>query len=43
MVIPVGLPYMPQELMVVEKDQAGIYQSRNVLPVSFVPFTHEQH
>jgi len=40
MVIPVGLPYMPQELMVVEKDQAGAYQNRNVLPVSFVPFTH---
>jgi len=43
LVIPIGLPYMPQELMVVEKDQNGMCHARNVLPVSFVPFTHEQH
>ncbi len=43
LVIPIGLPYMPQELMVVEKDQNGMCHARDVLPVSFVPFTHEQH
>jgi len=41
LVLPVGQPYMPQELMVVEKDQNGICHARNVLPVSFVPFTRE--
>jgi len=41
LVIPIGQPYMPQELMVVEKDQAGMCHARNVLPVSFVPFTRE--
>lgn len=43
LVIPIGPPSMPQELMVVEKDENGICHARNVLPVSFVPFTHEQH
>ncbi|MDD3813904.1 MAG: protein-L-isoaspartate(D-aspartate) O-methyltransferase [Desulfocapsaceae bacterium] len=39
LIIPVGQPYMPQELLVLEKDQQGMFSSRNVLPVSFVPLT----
>ncbi|MBU0664268.1 MAG: protein-L-isoaspartate(D-aspartate) O-methyltransferase [Proteobacteria bacterium] len=39
MIIPVGSPYVVQELLVLEKDQQGIFTTRNVLPVSFVPLT----
>jgi len=39
LVIPIGLPYMHQELMVVEKDINGQCHTRAVLAVSFVPFT----
>lgn len=39
MVIPVGLPYMPQELILVEKDKKGKVQARDVLSVAFVPMT----
>ncbi|MDO8947034.1 MAG: protein-L-isoaspartate(D-aspartate) O-methyltransferase [Desulfocapsaceae bacterium] len=39
LIIPIGQPYMPQELLVLEKDQQGIFSTRNVLPVSFVPLT----
>lgn len=39
LVIPVGLPYMHQELMVVEKDATGHCHTRPVLAVSFVPLT----
>ncbi|MFH2123291.1 MAG: protein-L-isoaspartate(D-aspartate) O-methyltransferase [Pseudomonadota bacterium] len=39
LVIPVGMPYMPQELQVLEKDETGVLTTRNVLPVSFVPLT----
>jgi protein-L-isoaspartate(D-aspartate) O-methyltransferase len=39
MVIPIGLPYMPQELMVVEKDEEGETRTRSVLGVAFVPLT----
>lgn len=35
--IPIGLPYMPQELMVVEKDAAGKCRTRSVMGVAFVP------
>ena len=41
LIIPIGLPYMPQELMVLEKDQKGVFSTKDVLPVSFVPLTRE--
>jgi protein-L-isoaspartate(D-aspartate) O-methyltransferase len=37
LVIPVGLPYMPQELMLVEKDEQGKTHPRDILGVAFVP------
>jgi protein-L-isoaspartate(D-aspartate) O-methyltransferase len=42
LVIPVGLPYSYQELMVVEKKANGEIEARNVLGVSFVPLTRER-
>ena len=39
MVIPVGTRFQTQYLTLVEKDQAGIVTTRQVLPVTFVPFT----
>lgn len=39
LVIPVGLPYMPQELLLVEKDHTGQLRSREMLGVAFVPMT----
>jgi protein-L-isoaspartate(D-aspartate) O-methyltransferase len=39
LVIPVGLPYMSQQLMVVEKDTAGATSTRDILGVAFVPLT----
>jgi len=39
MVIPVGLPYMPQELMLLEKNEKGEIRTRSVLGVAFVPLT----
>lgn len=39
LVIPVGLPYCHQELMVVEKKQNGEIKTRDVLGVAFVPLT----
>lgn len=41
LVIPVGLPYMPQELFVLEKDEEGNFTTSEVLPVAFVPLTGE--
>ncbi len=41
LVIPVGQPYMPQELMLIQKDEKGEFTSKNILPVAFVPFTGE--
>jgi protein-L-isoaspartate(D-aspartate) O-methyltransferase len=41
LVIPVGLPYMPQELMLVEKDAEGGIHSRDILGVAFVPLQQE--
>ncbi len=41
LIIPVGSPYVVQELLVQEKDEKGIFSTRNVLPVSFVPLTRE--
>lgn len=37
LVIPVGLPYSYQELMVIEKQADGKIEARNILGVSFVP------
>ncbi len=37
MVIPVGLPYMHQELMLVVKEQDGTTRTETVLGVAFVP------
>ena len=37
LVIPVGLPYMAQELMLVEKDAAGETAVHEILGVAFVP------
>ena len=39
LVIPVGLPYDYQELMVIEKKANGKIESRKILGVSFVPLT----
>ena len=39
MVIPLGTQFMTQYLMLVEKQQDGSVTSRQILPVSFVPFT----
>jgi len=39
LVIPVGAPYADQELLVVEKDEAGNIATRSVLAVAFVPLT----
>lgn len=39
MVIPVGAPFMIQQLMLVEKNADGTVSTRQVLPVAFVPLT----
>jgi protein-L-isoaspartate(D-aspartate) O-methyltransferase len=39
MVIPVGPPFMAQNLMLVEKTPDGKVHTRVLLPVSFVPLT----
>jgi len=41
LVIPVGLPYMPQELMLVEKKEQGEIHTRNIIGVAFVPLQEE--
>jgi protein-L-isoaspartate(D-aspartate) O-methyltransferase len=43
LVIPVGLPYDYQELMVVEKKANDEIETRKILGVSFVPLTGEHH
>jgi protein-L-isoaspartate(D-aspartate) O-methyltransferase len=42
LVIPVGMPYSYQELMVLHKDQQGAVHTRSVLGVAFVPLVQEQ-
>lgn len=42
LVIPVGLPYMHQELMLVVKDQDNRTQVRDILGVAFVPLQGEE-
>jgi protein-L-isoaspartate(D-aspartate) O-methyltransferase len=39
MVIPVGAPFMVQQLMLVEKRPDGSVSTRQILPVKFVPLT----
>lgn len=39
MIIPVGGPFFVQQLMLVEKGQQGEIQTRQILPVAFVPLT----
>ncbi len=39
MVIPVGNPFLTQQLMLVQKDAVGQIQTRQILPVAFVPLT----
>jgi len=39
MVIPVGAPFLTQQLMLVEKRADGSVATRQVLPVAFVPLT----
>jgi protein-L-isoaspartate(D-aspartate) O-methyltransferase len=39
MVIPVGGPFMIQQLVLVEKEEDGKVKTRQVLPVRFVPLT----
>lgn len=39
MIIPIGTPDSPQNLILVEKDSEGEIHSRHVLPVRFVPLT----
>ena len=43
LVIPVGLPFDYQALMVVEKKAKGEIETRKILGVSFVPLTGEHH
>jgi protein-L-isoaspartate(D-aspartate) O-methyltransferase len=43
LVIPVGLPYHYQELMVIEKKANGKIEARTVLSVSFVPLVGSSH
>lgn len=42
MAIPVGLPYMHQELMLIEKNMQGEINSKTLLGVSFVPMIEEE-
>lgn len=39
MVIPVGSPFMVQQLILIEKDAKGKVKSKQILPVRFVPLT----
>lgn len=39
MVIPVGSPFMVQQLVLVEKDTKGKVKTKQILPVRFVPLT----
>ncbi|HHB74941.1 MAG TPA: protein-L-isoaspartate(D-aspartate) O-methyltransferase [Desulfobulbus sp.] len=42
LVIPVGAPHRPQELLLVQKDTQGRLSRKNILPVAFVPFTSNE-
>ncbi len=43
LVIPVGLPYYHQELMLVEKSEDNEVHTQDILGVAFVPLTGEHH
>jgi protein-L-isoaspartate(D-aspartate) O-methyltransferase len=43
LVIPVGLPYMNQELLLVEKDAQGNLHTHDILGVAFVPLREREH
>lgn len=43
MVVPVGLPYMYQELMLVTKNEDASTDTKNILGVSFVPLITEEN
>jgi protein-L-isoaspartate(D-aspartate) O-methyltransferase len=43
LVIPVGWQYMPQELMLIEKDTQNVIHSRGILGVAFVPLQDATH
>ncbi len=43
LVIPVGLPHSPQELLVLEKERDGSFVTRDVLSVAFVPLTGQHY
>ncbi len=42
MVIPVGPPFLVQQLLLVTKDQDGTLKTRQLLPVRFVPLTRAE-
>lgn len=42
LVIPIGMPYAHQELMVAEKQESGEISVRDVLGVAFVPLTRKR-
>ncbi len=42
LVIPIGMPYSHQELMVAEKQESGEISVRDVLGVAFVPLTRKR-
>ena len=42
MVVPVGAPFMVQQLMLVEKRADGSVSTRQILPVAFVPLTGQR-
>ena len=39
LVIPVGEPYLPQRLLLLQKEEGGLVSETEVLPVAFVPLT----
>jgi protein-L-isoaspartate(D-aspartate) O-methyltransferase len=39
MVVPIGGPFMTQQLMLVEKTEDGKIKTKQLLPVAFVPLT----
>ncbi|MGZ8249784.1 protein-L-isoaspartate(D-aspartate) O-methyltransferase, partial [Methylomagnum sp.] len=42
LVIPLGVPYGDQVLTLARKGEGGAVESRDVLPVAFVPFLHAE-
>ncbi len=43
LVIPIGAPHGPQDLLLVQKDAQGHLRRKNILPVAFVPFTSDEN